>query len=92
MVQGADPKMSQADPSLVNQAQQTLGDMLALYQKQTGQPHPLVAATQAANASAQGGGVTAPVTIPGTSRPTPRRTRSRGRWGRTVPRRSTLED
>ena len=67
MVQGADPKMSQDDPSLVNQAQQTLGNMLALYQKQTGQPHPLVAATQAANASAQGGGVTAPVTIPGTA-------------------------
>ena len=69
MVQGADPKMSQDDPSLVNQAQQTLGNMLALYQKQTGQPHPLVAATQAAHASANSRTVVAsrPVTIPGTA-------------------------
>ena len=65
MVQAADPKIS-SDPTLANQAQQTLGNMLALYQQQNGgQPHPAVAATQAANASAQGGGVTAPVTIPG---------------------------
>ena len=35
MVQGADQKMSQDDPSLVNQAQQTLEQrLLALYQKQ----------------------------------------------------------
>jgi len=62
MVQAADPKISQ-DPTLANQAQQTLGNMLALYQKQNGdQPHPLVAATQAANASAQNGGATAPST------------------------------
>jgi hypothetical protein len=49
MVQAADPKIS-SDPTLANQAQQTLGNMLALYQQ------------QAANASAQGGGVTAPNT------------------------------
>ena len=62
MVQAADPKIS-SDPTLANQAQQTLGNMLALYQQQNGgQPHPAVAATQAANASAQGGGVTAPNT------------------------------
>ena len=67
MVQAADPKISQ-DPTLANQAQQTLGNMLALYQKQNGdQPHPLVAATQAANQSVQSGGVTAPTTTPDTT-------------------------
>ena len=67
MVQAADPKIS-SDPTLANQAQQTLGNMLAQYQQQTGQPHPLVAATTASKATAQnGGGVTAPVTTPDTT-------------------------
>ena len=66
MVQAADPKIS-GDPTLAQQATQTLAGMLAQYQKQTGEVHPLVAATQAANASVQGGGVTAPVTFPGTA-------------------------
>ena len=64
MVQAADPKIAQ-DPTLAGQAQQTLAAMLKQYQAQTGQEHPLVAATQAANQSVQNGGVTAPVTIPG---------------------------
>ena len=63
MVQAADPKISQ-DPTLANQAQQTLAQMLSAYQLQTKQPHPLVQATEAANQSVQNGGVTAPVTQP----------------------------
>ena len=67
MVQAADPKIS-GDPTLAQQATQTLAGMLAQYQKQTGEVHPLVAATQAANQSVQGGGgVTAPVTTPDTT-------------------------
>ena len=66
MVQAADPKISD-DPTLANQAQQTLAAMLKQYQQQTGSPHPLVAATTAANQSVQNGGVTAPATTPDTT-------------------------
>ena len=63
MVQAADPKIS-GDPSLAQSATQTLASMFQQYQQQTGQPHPLVAATQAAQQSAAGGGLTAPTTVP----------------------------
>jgi hypothetical protein len=62
MVQAADPKIS-SDPTLANQAQQTLATMLQQYQQQTGQPHPAVQATQAAQQSTQNGGMAAPAVV-----------------------------
>ena len=61
MVQAADPKISQ-DPTLANQAQTTLAAMLQQYQKQIGEPHPLVQATLAAQQSQQQNGMVAPNT------------------------------
>jgi hypothetical protein len=61
MVQAADPKIS-SDPTLANQAQQTLATMLQQYQQQTGQPHPLVQSTLAAQQSTQNNNMTAPAT------------------------------
>ena len=64
MVQGADPKIS-GDPTLAQQATQTLAQMMQQYQTQSGKPYPDVAATIAAKQSQAANGVVAPVTIAG---------------------------
>jgi hypothetical protein len=61
MVQMADPNSNMADPA-TQTAVGVLHQMLDKYQQTTGMPHPAVAATQAAQQSAQNGGLTAPVT------------------------------
>jgi len=61
MVQASDPKIS-GDPTLAQQAQQALAQMFTQWQQQTGAPHPLVAATTAANQGATANGMAAPVT------------------------------
>jgi hypothetical protein len=64
LVQAADPKIS-GDPTLAQQAAQTLAGMFSQWQQQNNQPHPLVAATQAAQGSQANNGLVAPVTIAG---------------------------
>jgi hypothetical protein len=61
MVQASDPKIS-GDPTLAQQAQQALAQMFTQWQQQTGAPHPLVAATEAAKASQASNGLVAPNT------------------------------
>jgi hypothetical protein len=61
MVQMADPKSDLADPT-TQAAVGTLKQMLDQYHAMTGAPHPIVQATQAAQASQQQGGVVAPQT------------------------------
>jgi hypothetical protein len=63
MVQMADPRSDNADPS-TQAAIGTLSQMLDKYQQLTGTPHPAVAATQAAQLSQQQGGAVAPNTAP----------------------------
>ena len=62
MVQGADPKIS-GDPTLAQQATQTLAQMMQQYQTQSGKPYPDVAATIAAKQSQGVNGVVAPQTV-----------------------------
>jgi hypothetical protein len=62
MVQGADPKIS-GDPTLAQQATQTLAQMMQQYQTQSGKPYPDVAATLAAKQSQGVNGVVAPQTV-----------------------------
>jgi hypothetical protein len=59
LVQMADPKSNMADPAMQT-AVGALTTMLDKYHQVTGQPHPAVAATAAANQSQQNNGVTAP--------------------------------
>jgi hypothetical protein len=61
MVQMADPSSNMADPA-TQTAVGVLQQMLDKYHQVTGSPHPAVAATNAAQQSAQNGGLTAPVT------------------------------
>jgi hypothetical protein len=61
MVQMADPQSNMADPA-TQTAVGVLQQMLDKYHQVTGSPHPAVAATNAAQQSAQNGGLTAPVT------------------------------
>jgi hypothetical protein len=61
MVQMADPQGNASDPA-TQTAIGVLHQMLDKYQQVSGGPHPAVAATQAAQQSAQNGGLTAPVT------------------------------
>jgi hypothetical protein len=72
MVQMADPSSNMADPA-TQTAVGVLHQMLDTYQQVTGQPHPAVAATNAAQQSAQNGGMTAPNTTP-TAPPPPGQT------------------
>src|SRR6266576_305679 len=62
MVQMADPKSDMADPT-TQAAIATLKQMLDKHQELTGAPHPIVQATQAANASQANGGMQAPATV-----------------------------
>ena len=66
MIQAADPQSNLADPT-TQAAISTLRQMLDKHAELTGQPHPAVAATQAAQQSQQTGGMVVPV---GTTRPT----------------------
>jgi hypothetical protein len=70
LVQMADPKSNMADPAMQT-AVGALTTMLDKYHQVTGQPHPAVAATAAANQSQQNGGTTAPVTTTPNPTPTP---------------------
>ena len=66
MVQAADPKIS-GDPTMAQQATQTLAQMMGQYQKQSGKLYPDVAATLAAQQSQQTNGMAAPNTVPQTN-------------------------
>jgi hypothetical protein len=68
MVQQADPSSSMYDPN-TQHAVGVLSQMLDKYQQITGQPHPGVAATNAANASVASNGLAAPVTGAAQSNP-----------------------
>lgn len=59
MIQAADPQSNLADPT-TQAAISTLRQMLDKHAELTGQPHPAVAATQAAQQSQQTGGMVAP--------------------------------
>ena len=58
LVQANDPQGGNSP--MAQQAYRVLTDMLTQYQEKYQQPHPLVAATEAANASQQAGGMVAP--------------------------------